>query len=335
MHPLVLLIINILSAWLVNSKIKLYYYLILLDTRKHNIITLKGIEIIIDNIILFIAIYFKDLNYSNLVPYLLLFFFLDLNFNCYLFKYLFLLIFLFFTFICLIFISNSYIHNNYLNKYKPVKYILYLLLLIIILYLIYFFLGLNYEICLIFYNKFNYIWVKIKHLSQLIKSIWNIINSNSDMSPKNPKNSDISFNIPNSKNKKIHKDIKKKATELQQKVLNNQKIKLENNNYQFDYIEKLSLSQKRNLNYNINIEQRMNLSYNDQLKKIQEEYKAYINQDKKFKKTLEDINKGRENFYPNESKLLFKEYLDLLRELKVNLKDMEKNMKKLIKKNKK
>jgi hypothetical protein len=45
-----------------------------------------------------------------------------------------------------------------------------------------------------------------------------------------------------------------------------------------------------------------------------------------------DINKGRENFYPDESKELFINYIEAIKELRNNLKIAKKNLIKSFKK---
>jgi hypothetical protein len=41
-----------------------------------------------------------------------------------------------------------------------------------------------------------------------------------------------------------------------------------------------------------------------------------------------DINKNKENFYPEESQSLFEEYIKVIKLLKTNLKDIKKELKK-------
>jgi len=64
-----------------------------------------------------------------------------------------------------------------------------------------------------------------------------------------------------------------------------------------------------------------------QLQNIDYEYEAYHNQEKKLKKIVLDINKNKENFYPKESKSLFKEYVEVVKILKINLKEIKKELK--------
>jgi hypothetical protein len=49
---------------------------------------------------------------------------------------------------------------------------------------------------------------------------------------------------------------------------------------------------------------------------------------KKFKKILVDISKNKEKFFPQESKALFKEYVEIVSILRDNVKSIIKNAKK-------
>jgi molecular chaperone GrpE (heat shock protein) len=59
------------------------------------------------------------------------------------------------------------------------------------------------------------------------------------------------------------------------------------------------------------------------MKNIEEEYKAYDTQTEKFQEILRNIKENKENFYPPESKHLFKDYIEVIDILKKNLKTME------------
>lgn len=89
-----------------------------------------------------------------------------------------------------------------------------------------------------------------------------------------------------------------------------------------------SFNSSRKWEKTITIEERLQLSISQQLDRIKYEYKAYDNQEKKFQDTINDINNNKEKFYPKESKALFKEYIKLIKDLKINLKSMETNLKK-------
>jgi hypothetical protein len=64
----------------------------------------------------------------------------------------------------------------------------------------------------------------------------------------------------------------------------------------------------------------------EQLNNVKSEFKAYDNQERKFKKIVIDINKKKENFFSDESRFLFKEYISVIKLLKKNLKSVEKKL---------
>nr|YP_010043381.1 hypothetical protein J6781_mgp07 [Cladobotryum mycophilum]QPD06675.1 hypothetical protein [Cladobotryum mycophilum] len=132
--------------------------------------------------------------------------------------------------------------------------------------------------------------------------------------PKDPQNSKISFFF----NKKKSKENKKTAFELKEKILKVQS-NLNDNNLDVKPIQ-TSFNKKRNWNETIDIKEVPTFSVSDQLKNAQYEFKAYDNQDKKFKTIVINIGKGKENFYPDESRTLFNEYISVIKILKDNLK---------------
>jgi len=140
--------------------------------------------------------------------------------------------------------------------------------------------------------------------------------------PKDPKNSTISFFF----NKKKSKENKKTAFELKEKILEVQS-NLNENNLDLKPIQ-TSFNKKRNWKETIDIKEVPSFSVSDQLKRAQDEFKAYDNQDKKFKNIVINIGKEKENFFPNESRTLFNEYISVIKILKDNLKSVEKNLKK-------
>ncbi len=168
------------------------------------------------------------------------------------------------------------------------------------------------------------LWNKLSKLSAKVFSFNNTNNNNKP--PKKPQN----IYIPDTQNKE-HKDIKKKAREMKQKILKLQKDSslLQNDlNIDSSKVDTTLFSSNRNWKQTINIENRQNLSLKDQLTKIKYELEAYKLQKKKFKQSISDIKKGKENFYPDESKYLWKEYIEVIKHLKFNLKSMKKNLKK-------
>jgi hypothetical protein len=90
----------------------------------------------------------------------------------------------------------------------------------------------------------------------------------------------------------------------------------------------LSIKDTRNWTNTIEIPKRSDFTVESQIQNINYEYEAYNNQEKKFKKIVIDIDKNKENFFPKESKSLFKEYVEVVKILKINLKDIKKDLKK-------
>ena len=116
---------------------------------------------------------------------------------------------------------------------------------------------------------------------------------------------------------------------MKDKVINVQNEKLLNtNNLNNITTEKKEFYGNRKWEETISIQERPQLSIPQQLEKIKYEYKAYDNQEKKFQKTINNINNNKENFYPKESTSLFKDYIEVIKGLKINLKSMETNLKK-------
>nr|YP_009364344.1 hypothetical protein [Ophiocordyceps sinensis]ARF03385.1 hypothetical protein [Ophiocordyceps sinensis] len=179
-----------------------------------------------------------------------------------------------------------------------------------------FFYLMNYLIHLSWYM----IWAKIKGLK-----VWISIKTgfSNNKPPKNPKNTNIPIFT--------QKEIKKKASDMKQKLLKLQNDKLNNNdlsNVCSEPTATKSISHSRKWEHNIIIEKRQDLSLNDQLDKVQSEIQAYNNQKKKFKQSINNIKKGKEKFYPDESKYLWKDYIEVIKSLNINLKSIKKNLKK-------
>lgn len=152
--------------------------------------------------------------------------------------------------------------------------------------------------------------------------------------PKDPKDPDINFleQIRNKKEKKKEAfEVKEKISELKEQLLKIQEEKVKENIEVNDSSNPMpsstSLNNKRNWKGTIQIGEVPKSSVSDQLNNVNYEFNAYDNQDRKFKKIFIDICKGKEKFYPDESKDLFNEYIDVVNILKNNLKSVEKNIK--------
>jgi hypothetical protein len=148
-----------------------------------------------------------------------------------------------------------------------------------------------------------------------------------------PKKPEI-FNKFSSKKNKEKRKVAETAFNLKEKIFEIQKNKSTISKSDSDFIpksENLSLSKTRNWTNRIEIPKVTDFTLDSQIKNIEDEYKAYFNQEKKFKKIVIDINNNKENFYPKESESLFNEYIKVIKLLKSNLKDIKKELKKVSK----
>jgi len=186
---------------------------------------------------------------------------------------------------------------------------------------------------------FNIIIIVIIGLKLLFKG--NIINKLKDWKlnidyemrkgNKWPKKPEI-LNIFSSKKKREKRKIVETAFNLKERIIEIQKNKDSIVNPEFiDKSQNISLSKTRNWTNKIEIPKVSDFTLESQIKNIESEYQAYFNQEKKFKKIVLDINNNKENFYPNESKSLFNEYVKVIKILKSNLKDIRKELKKVSK----
>ena len=220
------------------------------------------------------------------------------------------------VFINLIKITNNWVNNNQLKEEFPIfhsiiKYTLYVLLIINSIILIIIGQKLLTMIITFFKNFFLNMDIKNK-LKDLKLSL-----DYKRFKNKGNKPNDGSF-IFDLKNKKKNK---KRASFLKEKILDAQKI---NKDLPNTTLKQESFSKRRNWKKSINIEDNPKFTAREQLNNVKSEFKAYDNQENKFKKIVVDINKEKETFFPNESKLLFKEYVGVIKILKKNLKSVEK-----------
>lgn len=237
-----------------------------------------------------------------------------------LYIYLFSFFFLTGVLIKLVKITNNWVKNPELKQDFPmyhniVKYILFGLLILNSLVLI--IIGQKLLILIITYFKGLFLNMnivnKLKDLKLSLDYKWV---KNKDNKPRKP-NVNFFFDL---KNKKKNK---KRASSLKEKILDLQKKNL-NKDSSNTTLKQESFSEKRNWKESINIEDKPKFTIHEQLNNVKYEYKAYNNQENKFKKIVIDINKEKEEFFPNESKYLFKEYVSVIKILKKNLKSVEK-----------
>ncbi len=234
-------------------------------------------------------------------------------------------------FIKLIILYKYWINNKYIKKNYPIfYYILKYILLTVLLFNMYNIIILIFKIIII-YNK-----LLIKYMYELkfniLKKLKSYLSSKlrRRFEPNGPNlDPDQIINMdPNS--------TKKKASELRKKVLKQQKDNLKHNIKK--NIEKNSFNpqaRKRNWNETISKQEVPNFTIESQLTNVKKEFEAYDNQTNKFNNIINNIDNGKEQFFPDESKPLFEEYVKMINLLKINLKNIEVNLNKLKKKKKK
>jgi cytochrome c oxidase subunit 1 len=124
-------------------------------------------------------------------------------------------------------------------------------------------------------------------------------------------------------------DIAAKLEAYKKKILEYQKNpKPKSPNVDLDSPENSSISTRRNWNNTVIIQEIPEISTEKLLDNIKYEFEAYEMQTKKFSDIIKNIEQNKENFYPPESKYLFKDYLEVIDNLKKDLKTMEINVKK-------
>jgi hypothetical protein len=128
----------------------------------------------------------------------------------------------------------------------------------------------------------------------------------SPKSPKDPKNKFFFFQQKkDEKSKKL--ELKKRAEDLKNQVLKNQTSSLVHKDF-----KELSFCQNRNWEGTVAIDKTPELSIADQIKHINEELDEYKSKIEKFKQVVINIDKGKENFYPDESRSLLNNYIDII-----------------------
>ena len=216
-------------------------------------------------------------------------------------------------------ISNKQLRTKNNKFYHLIRYFLMGALFIVTIFFISLFVF-------FIYSLLNLLLIKITNtkLWNSLKISNNYNGTEPPKSPKTPENASFFSGLRNKK--KIHKDIAKKAKEMKDKLMDLQRKKLEDNS-DLTNDNNIAGLQNREWNNTIILENRPTLSLKEQLDKLNSEFKAYKNQNKKFRKIIKDIEKGKEEFFPSESKSLFKEYIEVIDQLNVNLRKMKKNLK--------
>jgi hypothetical protein len=217
-------------------------------------------------------------------------------------------------------INMKFFALSYPVTYYLIKYALFSLLFINMLILI----QLNEKlwVLIITYIK-NYI-LKIKIFDKLsnMKISWDYDSGKIPKNPKNPKK--FSFLSFYKKTKR-----KKEAWSLKRKLL-----KIQGKKGRRGEIERIEVTTwtHRKPKMDIEIHNKSNPTIFDQLERVKKVHQGTGNQIKAFNNIIKNVDENKENFYPNESTSLFKDYVILLKELKNNLKHMEENLKKSSKK---
>lgn len=272
---------------------------------------LKKIDLILSSLILKLEKDTKNINCSILFFFLFLFLY-DINIIYYY------LAFLFFSvgvLIKLVRFSVKWINlKKFLdpNIYLVIKYLLFGLIFI------------NLIIVIVLLQKiFFLIKVYAFNILNTLKDLKLNIDYKLRKGNKSPKKPEFSVNFfSDSKKKK-----KKEAFSLKERVLEVQKNKTIVDYSNTTTTRKFSIKETRNWTNRIEMPKRSEFTVESQIQNINYEYEAYNNQEKKFKKIVIDIDNNKENFFPKESKSLFKEYVEVVKILKKNLKDIKKDLK--------
>lgn len=175
----------------------------------------------------------------------------------------------------------------------------------------------------------------------------------SPKNPKNPENKSFWLIKDKKKDKKSRTlrskklELKKRAEDLKNKVLDNQRgpapapnslvqARSQRSGDVAINIQELSLRNNRNWKGRLAIDKTTEFSIPDQINYIHEELEEYERKIAKFKKVVINIDKGKENFYPEDSRSLFNNYIDIIEnKLLPNLKSQRTFLKKNLDRSKK
>ena len=225
--------------------------------------------------------------------------------------------------VCIIFIIIiNYIDNTSLkttNKhiYAFLKRLLNILLLLTFMVLIGYFIFCLLNLFILLYK------LLIKGLDSTLKEELKAKKTSfRSKPPKIPKDLNFSY-YSDEKNKK---NAEKRAQELKEQLLNFQ-------NKGLSTLDNVDIPQsngiKRNWNEEpISINRPAKWSVNKQRRELNKTYVFYKDQDLKFKTIIKNIDQGKENFYADESKSLFLQYIDLIKHLKNILLEQKRGLKK-------
>lgn len=314
-----------------NLKIKIYLICILLDIFTYiNILFKNNLTAVLDKLIYYTDEYIKTIKSFTYIILIIPFFISNIYASIFIYS-ISKLSFSILTFIILIKFTNYFLENSFYftkNIYliNIIRYLLLSLLIINLFISIYFSLNIIFNIISIILKILTNSILNIKEL----KNKWKSFSFKRDIlrkgnkSPKNPENSNLNF-IESNKKKKTKEDLEKKALELKNKILD---LQAKNSSTPQGTIENKQNPKNRKWKETITIEKIPEITVEEQLNRINYEYTAYDMQDKKFRDIINNIDNNKENFYPPESKSLFKEYLIIIDVLKTEMKSVETNLKK-------
>jgi hypothetical protein len=227
-------------------------------------------------------------------------------------------------------IENSKFKFNNPKLYLIIKFILFVLLIFNI-------------ICIIMFsvNLVNHFFILIsKFLDKLIiktKTKFNNYKTSLKKQPKEPKDPkpELLFAHKSEKNYKEelykhHKGLfeEQKKKGIKYPELKEQEIELSKDSSS----TKEPLRERIKWTENINIETREELSLAKKIEMLKQTYDKFENLAEKFEGIINNINENKEEFFPEESKSLFKEYVEGTVPLKDNLQSMITNLEKSKKK---
>jgi hypothetical protein len=283
-------------------------------------LTKNNLNTILDKGILYLDQYItKYINIYTCIKIVLIFLWISYLYTSFLAYTLAKLVISFLTFSVLIksmklLINNSRIFNNNSSLLNIIRYIMWSLLILNLFVLVYFSINLVF----ILFNlliKDHILNISIKDL----KAKWKAFSFKKDIlkrgnkPPKTPQDSNLNFVEPNKKKDKKD-DLIKRVEELKNQVLEAQ--------------EKNPADVQKPLKLNRNWDKKISVGKSEitpeaLIKRIDEEVQKYTVQSEKFKDVIDNIDKNQENFYPSESKSLFKEYIILIDALKKDMKSVK------------
>jgi len=254
--------------------------------------------------------------------------FLILGYNIYMFLrdidpifiYLSFFIFLIGIFIQLIVILKNWIENTAIKaEFHLVHFLVKYFLIFLLIVNAYILIIVGEKLWFLIINYIKKFFFK-SHIFTKLKDMKLSLEYKLRKSPKNPKNPNSKdlLLINKKKDEKSKKlELKKRAEDLKNKVLNNQRNSVFNEcRYNSEdvktNIKELSFSKNRNWDGRLAIDKTPEFSKTDQINFINEELYEYEKKIEKFKKIVINIDKGKENFYPNESRSLLNNYIDVI-----------------------